>query len=202
MVNIFPQLGGKSASDSYSLQAGYTVGYHRVTNIFNANWNREQQPHHQLLHQHHRRSCRDRWHRCAQRRPPQLRRAQISLSKAFTGSASTQPSFSHLADHFVLRDAELDSRQAQHALRRRLPPRAPRLPGRLQRHRKLHLHRPVHRGLRRQRMQTTGSSHGGFSARVAAVHHPQLVAGQELPARQRLSTPTPWTTGACCHRSR
>ena len=40
LVNLIPQLGGKSASDSYSLQAGYTVGYHRVTNIFNSNWNR------------------------------------------------------------------------------------------------------------------------------------------------------------------
>jgi len=39
-VNLFPQLGGKTASDSQSLQAGYTVGYHRVTSIFNANWNR------------------------------------------------------------------------------------------------------------------------------------------------------------------
>ncbi len=39
-VNMFPQLGGKSASDSYSLQAGYTVGIHHVTSIFNSNWNR------------------------------------------------------------------------------------------------------------------------------------------------------------------
>ncbi|MBS1805098.1 MAG: TonB-dependent receptor [Acidobacteria bacterium] len=39
-VNLFPQLGGKTASDSQSLQAGYTVGYHRLTSIFNANWNR------------------------------------------------------------------------------------------------------------------------------------------------------------------
>jgi hypothetical protein len=39
-VNFIPELGGKSASDAYSLQAGYTVGYHRFTNIFNANWNR------------------------------------------------------------------------------------------------------------------------------------------------------------------
>ncbi len=39
-VNIFPQLGGKTSSDSNSLQAGYTIGYHRVTSIFNANWNR------------------------------------------------------------------------------------------------------------------------------------------------------------------
>jgi len=39
-VNIFPQLGGKSSSNANSVQAGYTVGYRRVTNIFNANWNR------------------------------------------------------------------------------------------------------------------------------------------------------------------
>jgi len=39
-VNIFPQLGGKSSSYSNSLQAGYTVGYHKLTNIFNSNWNR------------------------------------------------------------------------------------------------------------------------------------------------------------------
>ncbi len=39
-VNLFPQLGGKTASDFYSLQAGYTVGYKKFTNIFNVNWNR------------------------------------------------------------------------------------------------------------------------------------------------------------------
>ena len=39
-VNIFPELGGKSSTNSYSLQAGYTVGYNRFTNIFNVNWNR------------------------------------------------------------------------------------------------------------------------------------------------------------------
>jgi hypothetical protein len=41
-VNIFPQLGGKSSSHSNSLQAGYTVGYHKITSVFNANWNRSQ----------------------------------------------------------------------------------------------------------------------------------------------------------------
>jgi carboxypeptidase family protein len=40
LVNLFPQLGGKTSSDANSVQAGYTVGYHKVTNIFNANWNR------------------------------------------------------------------------------------------------------------------------------------------------------------------
>jgi len=39
-VNIFPQLGGKGSSESNSVQAGYTVGYHKVTNIFNSSWNR------------------------------------------------------------------------------------------------------------------------------------------------------------------
>jgi trimeric autotransporter adhesin len=39
-VPIFPELGGKTASNSYSLQAGYTVGYHRITSIFNSSWNR------------------------------------------------------------------------------------------------------------------------------------------------------------------
>jgi hypothetical protein len=39
-VNVFPQLGGKGSTNSNSVQAGYTVGYHKLTNIFNANWNR------------------------------------------------------------------------------------------------------------------------------------------------------------------
>ncbi|MDR3723149.1 MAG: TonB-dependent receptor [Terracidiphilus sp.] len=41
-VNVFPQLGGKNWSTANSLQAGYTVGYKKVTSIFNANWNRSQ----------------------------------------------------------------------------------------------------------------------------------------------------------------
>ncbi len=39
-VNIFPRLGGKNASHSNSLQAGYTIGYHKITSISNINWNR------------------------------------------------------------------------------------------------------------------------------------------------------------------
>lgn len=39
-VNLFPELGGKTASDSNSLQAGYTIGYHKLTSILHANWNR------------------------------------------------------------------------------------------------------------------------------------------------------------------
>lgn len=40
LINIFPQLGGKSATGSYSLQAGYVVGVHRFNSISNVNWNR------------------------------------------------------------------------------------------------------------------------------------------------------------------
>jgi hypothetical protein len=40
LVNLIPDLGGKNASDSDSVQAGYTVGYHRFTSISNLNWNR------------------------------------------------------------------------------------------------------------------------------------------------------------------
>lgn len=39
-VNIIPELGGKTGSDSNSLQAGYTLGYHKMTSILNASWNR------------------------------------------------------------------------------------------------------------------------------------------------------------------
>lgn len=39
-VNIFPELGGKTSTNSNSLQAGYTLGYKKLTNIFNLSWNR------------------------------------------------------------------------------------------------------------------------------------------------------------------
>jgi hypothetical protein len=39
-VNVVPMLGGKTASDSDSVQAGYTLGYNKITSIFNASWNR------------------------------------------------------------------------------------------------------------------------------------------------------------------
>ena len=40
IANMIPQLGGKSASDSNAIQAGYTLGYHRLTSISNLSWNR------------------------------------------------------------------------------------------------------------------------------------------------------------------
>lgn len=39
-VNLFPLLGGNSSTDGESVQAGYTLGYNKVTSIFNASWNR------------------------------------------------------------------------------------------------------------------------------------------------------------------
>jgi hypothetical protein len=39
-VNLFPQLGGKSSSNANSVQGGYTLGYHKITNVLNASWNR------------------------------------------------------------------------------------------------------------------------------------------------------------------
>jgi len=39
-VGLVPQLGGKSNSQSNSVQAGYTLGYHKLTEILNLNWNR------------------------------------------------------------------------------------------------------------------------------------------------------------------
>jgi hypothetical protein len=39
-VNIFPVLGGKSRSSSDSVQGGYTLGYHKITEVLNASWNR------------------------------------------------------------------------------------------------------------------------------------------------------------------
>jgi len=39
-VNLFPELGGKTASHSYSLQAGYSLGYHRWNSNLTGGWNR------------------------------------------------------------------------------------------------------------------------------------------------------------------
>ena len=40
LVNLIPELGGKRSANSYALQAGYTLGYHRMTSMFRAGWNR------------------------------------------------------------------------------------------------------------------------------------------------------------------
>ena len=39
-VNPFPDLGGKTASNNYSLQVGYSLGYHRWNNNLTGGWNR------------------------------------------------------------------------------------------------------------------------------------------------------------------
>ncbi len=102
-VNVFPQLGGKSSSNANSVQAGYTVGYHKLTNIFNANWNRSHQPGDQLFHQQNRHRQPD-WHsgplrQCIGRRSPlnssplNYGLPNVTLS-SFTGLNEQQPSFS------------------------------------------------------------------------------------------------------------
>jgi hypothetical protein len=39
-VNPFPDLGGKTTSNNYSLQVGYSLGYHRWNNNLTGGWNR------------------------------------------------------------------------------------------------------------------------------------------------------------------
>ena len=39
-VNLFPDLGGKTMTHSYSLQTGYSLGYHRWNNNLTGGWNR------------------------------------------------------------------------------------------------------------------------------------------------------------------
>ena len=39
-INLFPELGGKTASHNYSLQTGYSLGYHRWNNNLQGGWNR------------------------------------------------------------------------------------------------------------------------------------------------------------------
>jgi len=39
-LNLFPDLGGKTASHNYSLQTGYSLGYHRINNNLTGGWNR------------------------------------------------------------------------------------------------------------------------------------------------------------------
>jgi trimeric autotransporter adhesin len=41
-LNIFPDLGGQTASDNYSVQTGYSIGYHRLNNNIVLGWNRTQ----------------------------------------------------------------------------------------------------------------------------------------------------------------
>jgi hypothetical protein len=39
-LNVFPELGGKQFANNYSLQAGYSLGYHRMNNNATVGWNR------------------------------------------------------------------------------------------------------------------------------------------------------------------
>ena len=150
-VNLFPQLGGNSSTGSNSLQAGYTLGYNKVTSIFNANWNRSNLqtlnyftggpdvatqagilgPDGAALNAN----------------PLDYGLPSITLVQ-FAGLSQQQPNFSLSQNHLHRRDPQLAARQAQHPLRRRLPPCPSRLPRRLKLHRLLHLQRQIHAGSR------------------------------------------------------
>ena len=39
-LNLIPELGGKTSNDSYSVQAGYSLGYHRWNNNLQGGWTR------------------------------------------------------------------------------------------------------------------------------------------------------------------
>ena len=204
IVNIFSALGGKSASDSYSLQAGYTVGYHRVTSIFNANWNRSNSHTTNFFTNTADNPHCDRRHQRAQRRALNYGLPGISLSN-FNGLSETQPSFS--ISQTISFSEVLSWIHGKHNMR---------FGGDYRR-----VHRDFLAGSNATgsftftglfteefatRMAAGGPGHrlcaGRFSAGAAAIDELELVAGQELPARQRLRRLRPWTTGACCLRLR
>jgi hypothetical protein len=93
-VNLFPQLGGKNASSSDALQAGYTVGYHRVTNIFNANWNRSNSHTINFFTNTTDNPAGDASIEVPNQVPLNYGLPNISLSNGITGLSETQPSFS------------------------------------------------------------------------------------------------------------
>ena len=187
-VNLFPQLGGKTASNSYSLQAGYTVGYQEV-------------------HQHLQRELESQIATRPTSSPmaPDIETQlgilgpdnaplnstplnyglpSIVLSN-IAGLNEQQPRVAIAADYLCFRDVQLDSRQAQHALWRRLSARAQRLSFEFECYGELYVYRPVYAG-RSQRSQYTGSSLADFLLGLAAADRAQLLGEQELSARQRI----------------
>ena len=94
LVNLIPALGGKSASSSYSLQAGYTVGYHRVTSILNANWNRSNSHTTNFFTNTADNPIADEGISIPNEVPLNYGLPGISLSNGIQGLSETQPSFS------------------------------------------------------------------------------------------------------------
>ena len=140
----FRSWAAKSASDSYSLQAGYTVGYHRFTNIFNSNWNRSNAHTINFFTDTSVNPAEAAGINVPNNVPLNYGVPAISLSNGIQGLSETQPSFS--ISQTISFSEVLSWIHGKHNMRyrRRLPPRASRLPRRLQRHRQLRLYRPVH----------------------------------------------------------
>ena len=145
LINLFPDLGGKSASRFLFLTGRLHRGLPPLHQHLECQLESQQQP----------------TPRTSLPIPPTIPRRppastmpnnvplnygvpDISLSNGIQGLSETQPSFSISQTISFTRGPELDSRQAQHALRRRLPPRAPRLSCRLKRHRRFCLHGAVY----------------------------------------------------------
>ena len=181
-VNFFPQLGGKSASDSNSVQAGYTIGYHRVTSIFNANWNRSNSQTTNFFTN----TSNDVAHAAGITVPNDVPLNYglpgISLSQ-LTGLSETQPSFS--ISQTISATEMLSWIHGKHNLR---------FGGDYRR-----VHRDFLAGSNATGRFTftglftedaAGDSDdrfvdGGFSAGAAAIDHAQFIGAEELPARQR-----------------
>ena len=94
MANLFPILGGKSASHSYSLAAGYTVGYHKFTNIFSANWNRSDSQATNFFTNTSNNVAEVAGVTLPNDVPLNYGLPDISLSSSLTGLSETEPSFS------------------------------------------------------------------------------------------------------------
>ncbi len=202
IVNFIPELGGKSASNSYSLQAGYTVGYHRFTSIFNANWNRSNSHTINFFTNTTNNPALADGINVPNNVPLNYGVPTISLSNGIQGLSDTQPSFS--ISQTISFSEVLSWIHGKHNMR---------FGGDYRR-----VHRDFLAGsngtgnfaftglftgefMSGTAVAGTGSFDRRFSPRPAAIHHAQLLAGQELPARQRLRRLSPWTTGACCLRS-
>ncbi|MEI9967182.1 MAG: hypothetical protein WDM87_00595 [Terracidiphilus sp.] len=143
-MSLIPDLGGKSASSSYSLQAGYTVGYHRFTSISNVNWNRSNSRTTNFFTDTTNNPAAAADITVPNNEPLNYGIPDISLSNGIQGLSETQPSFSIAQTIAFSEVLSWDSRQAQRAIWRRLQARAPRLSCRFECYRELLFHRLVY----------------------------------------------------------
>ena len=185
-----PELGGKTASDSDSVQAGYTLGYHKLTSIFNASWNRSDSQATNFFTNGDRHRHADRHPRAgrqsAQCELAQLRPAQRDAQQLYR-SQSAAAQVLHFADHLRSRKRWPGSTASTTSA----------FGGD---------YRRVHRDFLGGSNSTgsfyftgvyTGSSLGDFLLGLPQETSIDSRRFQELSARQRLRRSTRRTTGAC-----